>query len=225
MVDKNKKEEPLDLDALLNAPDTGKLSPEDPAVVAKTEPVSEPTGVEENETLRRIREVEAELAKPSPESEPEPQPFVPTAKLSPEEKKLRDLEDALARKRTAEAERAPQAYDNATAEDGDEILIHFLVDGFVANGVTWFRGQEVSFIRGSEAYEQTKNRHGWSWLELADDVQGQYKKWGKQYFARGPWPGRRWDDTEGMTPEEKQLAEAAAVAEAKRGRRAPVVKI
>lgn len=207
----NKKEEPLDLDSLLA--DTGKFS----------EP--EPAPEQENETLRRIQEVEAELAKPMPEPAPEPEEFVPTAKLSPERQKLRELEDQLARRRAAEAEQAPQAYDEADAEGENVILIHILEDGFVFGGVTWFRGQEVSFVRGSAAYEQTKNRNGWSWLELVNDPRGQYKKWGKQYFAPGPWPGRSWGDVEGLPPEEQAAALAAAEAEAKRGRRAPVVRI
>jgi hypothetical protein len=215
-VAEKKKEDPLDLDSLLA--DTAPPDPE-----PEPEAVPEP----ENETLRRIREVEAELAKPKPEPTVEEgaKEFVPTAKLSQTERKLRDLEDALAKRRAEEAEAAPTAYDDAVAEGADIILIHFLEDGFVFGGMTWYRGQEVSFVRGSLAYEQTKNRNGWTWVDLAGDVAGQYQKWGKQYLGVGPWPGKPWNATEGLPPEEQEAARLAAEAEAKRGRKAPVVRI
>ena len=73
------------------------------------------------------------------------------------------------------------------------------------------------------AHNQTKNRHGWSFLDLLDDIDGQFDRWGEQYIARGPWRGRAWGDTSTLNdPEAKAAAAAAARAEARRNHAAPI---
>lgn len=96
---------------------------------------------------------------------------------------------------------------------GEKILIHVVQDGLTAFGDVWLRGQEIEVEVGTPAYERTKNIHGQSWLDLADDLQGQYAKWGRQYIASGPFiprPGERFED-------------AVAQADRRRGRTVPVV--
>jgi hypothetical protein len=220
MPDPDKADEILDLDALLTSDD--KPAPKKKAAARPPEP--EP----DNALLARIREVEAELAKPVPVPEPTPEPaaFVPTEKLSPDEQKLRDLEDALAKRKADALVAAPVEYDNSGHEGENVILIHILEDGFIFNGVTWYKGQEVEFVVGSLAYEQTKDRNGWTWLDIAGDPAAQYRKWRKQYIGLGPWPGLPWGaiDTENLTPEEAEAARMAATKEAERSRRAPVLR-
>jgi len=82
--------------------------------------------------------------------------------------------------------------------DPDEmILIHFVKDGFIAFGQTWYRGQELEFAVGSAAHEKTKDRNGKSWVDMASDVNGQIQRWGDHYFSVGvfvPRKGERFDD-------------------------------
>lgn len=206
------QENPLDLDELL-------------AVTPSDVPEEEEQDAPDPETSEQkyIRELEEALARPAPEpQEEDEEDFVPTSKLSPEQQRIRELEDQLTRKLAAEAESAAPRYDTTPAK-GETILLHFLVDGFTAAGVIWYRGQEVEFVVGSEAYKQQFDRNGKSWLDLLDDPSGQYKRYGQQYYARGPWPGRAWDDDSNLSPEEAAAAKVAAEAERRRGRRAPLI--
>lgn len=218
----------MDMDALLAGVDTpaetqakGRRAPKkaaEPAVVSSTEE-ADPA---ETPAQRRIRELQAELDKPSPVYD-EPEEFVPASKLSPEERQVRDLEDRLTAKRLKEAEAAPTQYDNSQGED--TILIHFLADGFTAMGQIWYRGQEVEFVVGSQAHTDQIGRDGKSWLDLASDPAAQYARWGEQKFALGPWPGAKWGDVSVLTdPEDIENARKAAAAEQKRSRRAPVLR-
>lgn len=203
-----KPEPALDMDALLAQPPAEEEAQEAPQEPAEDAPAAE----EETPTQRRIRELQEALAEPDPEPE--------TEALSEEERLIRDLEDQLARKRGAQS--TTVAYD--TAEDGEKILLHFLEDGFSIAGSIWYRGQEVEFVVGSDAYKQQQDRNGKSWLDLVNDTAGQYKRWGRQMFAAGPWPGRAWDDFSHLTdPEEIRQAEQAAEAERRRGRKAPLI--
>jgi hypothetical protein len=36
--------------------------------------------------------------------------------------------------------------------------------------------------------ENSRDRHGFSFLDLVDDEEAQLAKWGKVMFRRGPWP-------------------------------------
>jgi hypothetical protein len=99
----------------------------------------------------------------------------------------------------------PEVAVPAAAADGSTILIHILEDGFTAAGQVWYRGQEIEYIVGEQAFEDTKDRHGRSWLACDDATQMQ--RWGRVMFRRGPWPGASYDDPR------------AAAAELARGRR------
>lgn len=189
------------------------LAPDVPDVPDEVEAEEEMTPEEAAE----VAALEAELAKP--ETAPEPA-FVPYEKLSPAQKKIRDLRDAVAQRAAAEAERAPIAYGSA---DGDGVRVHVLEDGFTACGVVWYRGQEIFFPFGGEAYEQTKDRDGNSWLDL--DEAAQWRRWGKKMFGLGAWPGQAWGDTTGIhDPEEIAAVKAAAAREARRRGSAPIIR-
>lgn len=182
-------------------------------------PAAVPAPAEETPAQKRIRELEAELAAPAPvftiSGKPE-------AELTEEERQIRDLEDKVAKRRAAEMEAAPEQF--APAATGETLLLHFLEDGITFSGRSWYRGQEVEFEIGGKAWEQQKDRNGNSWLDLVDDIDAQYDKWGKQMFARGPWRGKPWGDFDHITdPEERAQAEAGAKAEQRRNRAAPVV--
>lgn len=170
------------------------------------------------EEAAEMARLEALLSVPLPEpAEPK---YVPYDQLTPAQKKIRDLKDAVARRDAEAAERAPVEYDVA---DSGGIMIHVLEDGFTACGVVWYRGQEIRFTPGGEAYEQTKNRDGESWLDL--DEAEQWERWGKKMFGRGPWPGKKWGDTSGLSDKEEiAAATAAAAREARRKAAAPIIR-
>lgn len=75
----------------------------------------------------------------------------------------------------------------------NEITIHFLTDGFTALERIWYRGQELTFKRGSQEFKDTCDRNGHSWLQFAHDEAAQVERYrGKLYFRLGPWPGQPW---------------------------------
>lgn len=72
----------------------------------------------------------------------------------------------------------------------EAIVIHFLEDGFTALGNVWYRGQELEFAPGCQAYRDTLDRNGRTWLDLRGDEMAQIDRWGKVMFRVGPWPGK-----------------------------------
>lgn len=160
----------------------------------------------------------------------------PEAELTPEQRRIRDLENQLALER-GKKDLEPQDGDlTAPGADGN-IHIHFLEDGITALGKVWYRGQELEFEPGSQAYRDTCDRTGWSWLSLRDDDFAQVERWGTVKFRSGPWPGRSYADAAKVPfdmlkqidgkgsvprPSEEDL-ERAAKAEARRRRAAPLL--
>jgi hypothetical protein len=216
-------------------PEPKKRAPRKPRVAATRDPeevVNEPGHIPtetinptESETpeQRRIRELQAELAKPilRPTSDAAGRPL-PESELDAEQRQIRQLEDAVARRKAEALSQAEQSYVEPS-DDAEVIHIHFLQTGLLVNGATTYRGQEMKFEVGGLAHRQTMDRNGNSFLDLVDDIDGQWDRYGKQYFARGPWRGRKWDDVSTITDPQARLdAEAAARAEARRGFAAPV---
>lgn len=99
--------------------------------------------------------------------------------------------------------------ETAAKADDSVILLHFVEDGFTADGAVWVRGQELEYHKGTAEYEQTLDRNGVSWLDLVGDEAAQMDRFGKVMFRPGPWPYDEFED------------EAAAKAERKRGRKPP----
>lgn len=175
---------------------------------------------------------------PEPEAVPEPAEEAPArpapeSQLTPEQLRIRELENQLALER---GKKEPEVELDMPANPGDasNIVIHFLEDGFTALGHTWMRGQELEFEPESQAYRDTCDRHGRSWLELRHNEFAQVDRWGAIMFRNGPWPGKPWtavaeESFEPVRTSDGQLVrgpsveelEAAAAAEAKRGRAAP----
>jgi hypothetical protein len=167
--------------------------------------------------------LQAELSKP--EIKPEPEPPIelrptPEAELTPKQRQIRQLRDELAKKQARELEAANTVYD--TSDGKERILINFVADGFTAQGVSWYRGQELEFVVGSQAYEQTKNRLGQSWLDLRDDEDAQYERYGEVKFRSGPWRGKRWSESNYPDATQADLA-AAERKELSRRRAAPLM--
>lgn len=174
---------------------------------------------------------------------PDPAPTTPAvsserpaadAELTDDQRRIRDLEHQLARERGV---KDPDVDLVVPEQPGspDNILIHFLEDGLTALGQVWYRGQELEFEPGGAAYEDTRDRNGFSWLDLRGDEFAQVERWGKVMFRAGPWPGKSLLDAASVpyaalkplnggpavqAPTEEELA-AAAAAEARRGRAAP----
>lgn len=172
---------------------------------------------------------------PAP-TDPTPTRPAPEHVLSPEQRRIRDLENQLALER---GKKDPEPELEPPAEDGENVVIHFVADGITALGHNWYRGQELEFTVGSPAYRDTCDRHGWSWLSLRDDEAAQVAKYGEVKFRPGPWPGQDYLDASTAAyeplrplrgdgkverPSEDDLRRAA-LAEAKRRRAAPRLPI
>lgn len=177
-----------------------------------------------------------------PDATEKPSPLVvsgqrptPERELTPEQLRIRQLEDQLARE---QGKKDPDVEYEAPTQPGSaaNILIHFLEDGFTALGRVWYRGQELEFETGGQPYRDTFDRNGSTWLSLVDDEFGQVEKYGKVMFRRGPWPGKPLTEAASLAVARPLKAvgadtslaavsvaelEAAAALEAKRGRAAP----
>lgn len=164
--------------------------------------------VDEDPLDAEIRALEAKVQEPDFEEVEEDTPEVAAKK-----QRIKDLQDQLARKATHAVDDAPPVYVLATG-GGERILIHFEVDGFTALGTTWYRGQELEFVVGSDAYEQTKDTTGKSWLDLAGNRPAQILRWGQVMFDLGPFTPRR----------DEQFDDDIAREDAKRGRAVPIIR-
>lgn len=152
---------------------------------------------------------------------------VADTELSPEQRRIKDLEDQLALV-SGKKDIEPVAEPISVPGDGKNIIIHFLEDGLTALGKVWYRGEELEFEVGSQAYKDTFNRRGQTWLDLRFDEFAQADRFdGKIMFRNGPWPGKTYLDgsfeqmrgeregTRVAAPTEDELA-AAEKARAKR---------
>lgn len=226
MAAKKTEREALDLDDLLElTPDDVPSPPavDEPEVPVDSDFLNEEEEPEETPEQARIRELEAQLAKLSA-GPPE---------LTPEQKRIKELEEQLAAATAAPAADPDVQFAPAASGSQETILLHFVKDGLVLCGQTWYRGQELEFVIGSEAHKQQLDRNGKSWLDLVDDIDAQYERWGDQYFAPGPWRGRKWESAP-VPPDiidaveiskYKIEIEEAAKKERRRGRAAPLMRM
>lgn len=124
------------------------------------------------------------------------------AGLTPEQiEELKAIEDEEARinnQRLAQADKAPERFDNSrVGGTGEKILFHVLIDGVTAFGNVWNRGQEIEIEVGTAAYKRTLDKHGNTWLDIVGDEHAQYARWGERKFGPGefrPLPGERFED-------------------------------
>jgi hypothetical protein len=162
------------------------------------------------------------LSRPEPPTPPVPspdpvlpQPYqkpVPDTELTPEQRRIRDLEDQLAIER---GRKDPQPELDVPEQPGDpgNIFIYFVEDGFTALGKVWYRGQELEFAPGSPAYADTCDRNGRSWLTLRGDDNAQITRFGRVMFRPGRWPGKTYKDAAALPYEPlKSLTGAGTVA-------------
>lgn len=209
MANKNSDEIP-NLDELLELTgddfSTVELPSQEPEVavvvpVAGRVIVADPAETAEQAEIRELRAALA-LAKAEPVE-------------TPEQAEIRELKAELAR-------RAAPVTVLKTKPAEDSIIIHFVADGFLAFGQSWYRGQELEIVIGSPQHKLTFDIYGNTWLDL--DADAQYERWGMEKFRPGLWRGKKWGDTSSLTdPEEIADAERAAAVEAKRRRAAPNV--
>jgi hypothetical protein len=149
----------------------------------------------------------------------------PAGQLTEQERTERDRQhaEALAAARQFEAQQPVYV-----PPEGETVLIHFIEDGLTFAGQVWYRGQEIELGPSHPRWEQAR---GWILL----DRNGQIERYGKQYFAPGPWPGRRSyldgaDGYEQLSTEDKkgrfagpgeEALRQADAAERRRGRAVP----
>ena len=139
-----------------------------------------------------------------------------TGQPSAEQTRIAELEAQLAA--LQESQEEARAYSTLPADldpNSDTITFPVVEDGFTAFDRVWYRGQEFEITKDSEAYRETEDRFGRSWLEILDDHEAQYKRYGKIRIQRGYFRGR---------PNEK-FTDVVAQEDAKRGRQAPKVII
>ncbi len=190
--------------------------------VSQATPVAEPT-------LAALPLAEPDRAEPAPTPEAAPPP---ADVLTADQRMIKELQDQLAKERGKKD--GDIAYD-VVAQPGSaaNIIIHFLEDGMTAMGQIWYRGQELEFEVGSQAYRDTFDRTGRSWLNLASNEDAQMEHWGRVMFRPGPWPGRKLSEskvafepvksesgTPVPSPSQEELAKAEE-AELRRRRAAP----
>lgn len=113
--------------------------------------------------------------------------------LTAEQREIKLLRDQLAREK-GRKDPEPEVEQIASPGDQGNIIIHFLEDGLTALGKVWYRGDEVEFEPGSQAYQDTRDRLGRSWLDLRHDEFAQVERYGKVMFRNGPWPGKSYAD-------------------------------
>jgi hypothetical protein len=115
--------------------------------------------------------------------------------LSPEQvAELKALNDEEAQMHTAAivADERENRYDNSqVGGTGEKILFHVREDGFTAFGDVWYRGQEIEIEVGTPAYKRTFNRFGTSWLNIINDEDAQFAKWGRRMLAPGAFVPRK----------------------------------
>ena len=105
----------------------------------------------------------------------------PASQLTAEESDERDRQHAEALALARQVEAAPAVY---VPPEGETILIHFIEDGLTFAGQVWYRGQEIEIGPSHPRWAQARE---WILLGRYEQVE----RWGKQFFDRGPWPGRR----------------------------------
>lgn len=188
-------------------PDAGTPAPEQDEPTSL--PLDEPTRDHLTPEQRRIQELEAALAAPLPSFEETTVEAEPT----PEQLRIKELEDKLARRNAMVAEQSPSVYSQPAGE-GDHIVLHVLEDGFMALGEVWYRGQEMEFVVGSPAYEQTKDRNGNTWIDLALDPAEQMRVWGRLRIGQGPFIPRRGE----------VFNDELSTSDVRRGRAVPLIR-
>jgi hypothetical protein len=143
--------------------------------------------------------LKAEVPKINPKIQHIPKPVKPLSverpkpesELTPDQLQIRNLQDQLAR---VQGQKDPDQQIVPPDKDGENILIHFIADGLTALGKTWYCGQMLEITVGSQAYQDTCDRTGFSWLSVRDDDFAQMDRWGKVYFHSGPWRGKGYKD-------------------------------
>jgi len=152
----------------------------------------------------------------------------PDSELTPDELAARKAEHAAAVRLGSEL--PDVTYLTAPPPSGVQgTVIHFLVDGFSVFGTVWFRGQEAEVWPGHPRWPEMQRL-------LQEDTTHQFKRYGKQMFGLGPWPGEhsyaagagqfqplKALSGEGVVsqPTDEELARADE-AERRRGRRVPM---
>lgn len=105
----------------------------------------------------------------------------PASQLTPEERAERDRQHAEALRTGREFDSVPAVY---VPPEGETVIIHFVEDGFTFAGQVWYRGQEIEIGPAHPRWPQVT---GWIMLDKYQQVE----RYGRQFFDRGPWPGRR----------------------------------
>lgn len=80
----------------------------------------------------------------------------------------------------------------ADGELGEPVLFHVVQDGFTAAGRVWYSGDEITFVPGSRAHNQTFDRRKFSWTTLIDDPDAQARRYGSVYLKPGPYQGKKF---------------------------------
>ncbi len=143
-----------------------------PASNSETTPVVQPPVAGQ-----AVVEPDSTIVAPAPHATPAAAP-----ELTSEQRMIKELQNQLA---LARGRNDGEIEYDVLAQPGsaDNIIIHVVEDGFTALGRVWYRGQELEFEVGSQAYRDTFDRTGRSWLMNANNPDAK--------FRLGPWSGKR----------------------------------
>lgn len=105
----------------------------------------------------------------------------------------RKLELAEARANVAQIEtQEARAALPQPAAGKKKLTYHFVEDGFTAFGKTWYRGEEITLVEGSEDWGAAFDRFGVFIFEKGDYEQMEAYN-GTVFYRQGPWPGLPFD--------------------------------
>lgn len=227
----NPKDEPVDFDDLLaldaGSPEVASEAPKAAQPATQDPPQGDPDDAPEPTPDAPTPAPSTSPNSPTTEETPEQRRIreleaalaapLPTAESEPEaeekteeQRYIEELEHRLAQRNTQILESAPERFIEDSGP-GQKVLIHFLEDGFMGFGQIWSKGQEIEVVVGSDAWKRSVDSQGKSWLDLRNDLSGQRKRYGKIMFAEGPYAWR----------EGEEFDVTVAKADARRGRRVP----
>jgi hypothetical protein len=76
--------------------------------------------------------------------------------------------------------------------------IYILAEAQILNGHVYRRGQKITFVKGDKFYNSQLDRNGFNWLDIVDDLDAQYAKFGRVLVQPDSWDGIPIGSTENI---------------------------
>lgn len=195
--DTPKEEDPLE----------GLLVGEDPQ--PQPEPVKPKRGRPKGSTNKKKTPAKAETTEASKTE------TVEETKVESEEAKA--IEAATVPNNSADNAEATVVVNADASAEGEPKDIYILSEAQIFNGHVYRRGQKITFRKGDKFYNSQTDRNGDNWLDVVDDPEAQYAKFGRLIVQPDRWAGIPIGSTENISHPGLALA-LAAIAQAEHDR-------